>query len=128
MRWGEGTPFQPSRPAPSPLAGEGWGEGEYPIKTLVTLNRPLVNAMLAEAAHREGLEFVLLELEDLRAAAHLCVTLSETSMKHYGIPSIAEAAALAGAGASARTGAGCGSTGWAACTPLMRLITTHLYP
>src|SRR5271157_5497189 len=25
---GEGTPSRPSRPAPSPLAGEGWGEGE----------------------------------------------------------------------------------------------------
>ena len=29
-RRGEGTPSQPLRPAPSPLAGEGWGEGAFP--------------------------------------------------------------------------------------------------
>jgi hypothetical protein len=27
MRMGEGTPLERARPAPSPLAGEGWGEG-----------------------------------------------------------------------------------------------------
>ena len=29
---GEGTPWQLARPAPSPLAGESWGEGEHPQK------------------------------------------------------------------------------------------------
>jgi error-prone DNA polymerase len=29
---GEGTLLQPAQPAPSPLAGEGWGEGELPQK------------------------------------------------------------------------------------------------
>jgi len=43
-----------------------------------------------------------LTLDRLRAAAHLCVTHSEKSMKQYGIPSVAEAAALAAAGAGAR--------------------------
>jgi cobalt-precorrin 5A hydrolase len=41
-------------------------------------------------------------LETLKAAADLCVTHSEKSMKVYGIPSVAEAAALAAAGPGAR--------------------------
>ena len=49
-----------------------------------------------------GLDLILLTLDDLRATAHLCMTHSEHSMKQYGIPSVAEAAALAGAGAEAR--------------------------
>ncbi len=28
---GEGTPLQRAQPAPSPLAGEGWGEGAFPF-------------------------------------------------------------------------------------------------
>jgi cobalt-precorrin 5A hydrolase len=55
-----------------------------------------------EAAGHAGLELILLTLNELRAAAHLCVTHSEKSMKQYGIPSVAEAAALAAAGAGAR--------------------------
>ena len=97
-----GTPSQKARPAPSPLAGEGWGEGEQHIKTLATLSRPAVNSVLAEAAQRAGLDLVLLTLDELRKAAHLCMTHSEHSMRHYGIPSVAEAAALAAAGAGAR--------------------------
>ena len=96
-----GTSPQQARPAPSPLAGEGWGEGEQHIKTLATLE-PALNAALAEAAQRAGLDLVLLTLDELREAAHLCVTHSEHSMTHYGIPSVAEAAALAAAGAGAR--------------------------
>ncbi len=49
-----------------------------------------------------GLDLILLTLDELRAVAHLCATRSEHSMKQYGIPSLAEAAALAGAGAGAR--------------------------
>jgi cobalt-precorrin 5A hydrolase len=55
-----------------------------------------------EAAGHAGLELILLTLNELRAAAHLCVTHSEKSIKQYGIPSVAEAAALAAAGAGAR--------------------------
>ena len=87
---------------PSPLAGEGWGEGEQLIAALAALDRPALNGVLQEAARRAGLDLILLTLDDLRATAHLCVTHSEHSMKQYGIPSVAEAAALAGAGAEAR--------------------------
>jgi len=66
------------------------------------LDRPALNGALQEAAGRAGLDLVLLTLDELRAAAHLCVTHSEHSMKQYGIPSVAEAAALAGAGTGAR--------------------------
>ena len=42
---GEGTPSQPSQPTPSPLAGEGWGEGELShLKEMVAhavADRPL---------------------------------------------------------------------------------------
>ncbi len=83
--------------------GRGVGvRGEQHIKTLASLDRPAVNAILAEAAGRAGLDLMLLTLDELQAAAHLCVTHSEKSMEHYGIPSVAEAAALAAAGAGAR--------------------------
>jgi hypothetical protein len=81
--------------------GEGWGEGGL-FTTLAALDRPALNGVLQEAAGRAGLDLVLLTLDQLRAAAHLCVTHSEHSMKQYGIPSVAEAAALAGAGTGAR--------------------------
>jgi Cobalamin synthesis G C-terminus len=90
-----------ARPAPSPLAGEGWGEGEE-IRALACLGRDALNRVPQEAARRLGLDLKLLSLDQLRAAAHLCVTHSEKSMQQYGIPSIAEAAALAAAGPGAR--------------------------
>ncbi len=97
----KGTPAQRARPTPSPLAGEGWGEGVL-IKTLASLDRPAINPILAEAACHAGLELVLLTLDELRATAPLCVTHSEKSMQHYGIPSVAEASALVAAGSGAR--------------------------
>ena len=72
------------------------------LTALAALDRPALNGVLQEAARRAGLDLLLLTLDELRAAAHLCVTHSEHSMKQYGIPSVAEAAALAGAGAGAR--------------------------
>jgi len=117
----ESTSSPHARPAPSPhphpladavtlsckhakasLPGEGWGEGVQRIAALATLDRPALNGVLQEAARRSGLDLILLTLDDLRATAHLCMTHSEHSMKQYGIPSVAEAAALAGAGAEAR--------------------------
>jgi hypothetical protein len=95
-----GLPNWPQRDSLSPR-GEGWGEGGL-IATLAALDRPALNGVLQEAAGRAGLDLVLLTLDELRAAAHLCVTHSEHSMKQYGIPSVAEAAALAGAGTGAR--------------------------
>ncbi|MGC1585249.1 MAG: cobalamin biosynthesis protein [Rhodomicrobium sp.] len=97
-----GTPFTRARHTPSPLAGEGWGEGEQLIEALASLDRPAINGVLQAAARLSGLDLILLTLDELQAAAHLCVTHSEKSMKHYGIPSVAEAAALAAAGAGAR--------------------------
>jgi cobalt-precorrin 5A hydrolase len=88
--------------SPLPSRERGRGEGEQRIAALATLDRPALNAVLQEAARRAGLDLILLTLDELRATAHLCVTHSEHSMKQYGIPSVAEAAALAGAGAEAR--------------------------
>ncbi len=102
MKLAELEPGASPSPQPSPLAGEGQGEGGQQIKTLATLDRPAINGVLQEAARRAGLDLILLTLDELRGAAHLCVTHSEHSMKQYGIPSVAEAAALAGAGAEAR--------------------------
>jgi hypothetical protein len=103
---GEGTPeHRSARATPSPLPkGEGQGEGLHPIaahrfKILAALDRPALNAAVEEGARQAGLDLILLTLDELRAAAHLCVTHSEKSMKQYGIPSVAEAAALAAAGA-----------------------------
>ncbi|MGA7326271.1 MAG: cobalamin biosynthesis protein [Rhodomicrobium sp.] len=72
------------------------------ITALAGLDRAALNAVLAEAAQTTKLELILLGLDDLRAAAHLCVTSSQKSIQQYGIPSIAEAAALSGAGDGAK--------------------------
>ena len=88
--------------SPLPSRERGRGEGEQHIAALACLNRPALNLVLQEAARRAELDLILLTLDELRAAAHLCATHSEHSMKQYGIPSVAEAAALAGAGAGAR--------------------------
>jgi cobalt-precorrin 5A hydrolase len=82
--------------------GEGQDEGGLAITRLAALDRPALNGAVEDAAQRAGLQLILLTLGELRAAAHLCVTHSEKSMKQYGIPSVAEAAALAAAGAGAR--------------------------
>jgi cobalt-precorrin 5A hydrolase len=95
------------KPAKASLLGEGQGEGlcliSIPrLQILAALDRPALNGVVEEAARKAGLQIVLLKLNQLRAAAHLCVTRSEKSMKQYGIPSVAEAVALAAAGAGAR--------------------------
>ena len=86
---------------PSPLGEKDRMRGDL-LTTLAALDRPALNGVLQEAARRAGLDLLLLTLDQLRAAAHLCATHSEHSMKQYGIPSVAEAAALAGAGSGAR--------------------------
>ncbi len=80
----------------------GRGEGEQLAAALAALDRPAINRVISEAAREAGLDLILLSLDALRTSAHLCVTHSEKSMKQYGIPSVAEAAALAPAGAGAR--------------------------
>jgi hypothetical protein len=74
----------------------------HAINSLASLDRPSINAILRDAALLRNLELVLLPLDRLRAVSHLCVTHSEKSMKQCGIPSVAEAAALAAAGTGAR--------------------------
>jgi cobalt-precorrin 5A hydrolase len=71
------------------------------ITILAALDRPAINPILADAARLAGLRLLLTELDQLRAAAPLCLTHSEKSMKQYGIPSVAEAAALAALGPGA---------------------------
>jgi cobalt-precorrin 5A hydrolase len=56
---------------------------------------------LIEAASRLGLELVFLSRDALRAQAPFVRTRSAQAMTRFGVPSVAEAAALAGAGADA---------------------------
>jgi cobalt-precorrin 5A hydrolase len=69
-----------------------------PPQKLAALNRPAFNPAIESAAVRCGIDLILLTADALRAAAPRCVTQSKLSMKHYGVPSVAEAAALAAAG------------------------------
>ncbi len=73
-----------------------------PLKVLATLDRPALNKVISEASELEKMRLFLLSLSELKAVADGCVTHSEKSMQCYGVPSIAEAAALAAAGAGAR--------------------------
>jgi hypothetical protein len=74
-------------------------EGE-PFR-LATLDRAVINSVVEESASTAGIGVIFLTLDELRAAASRCATYSEKSMKQYGIPSVAEAAALAAAGLGA---------------------------
>ncbi len=56
---------------------------------------------LAEAARRLGLDLVALSREALRAQSAHVKTLSVQANRRFGVPSVAEAAALAGAGSGA---------------------------
>jgi cobalt-precorrin 5A hydrolase len=56
---------------------------------------------LAEAARRLGLDLVLISRAALRDQAALVQTRSPRSESRFGVPSVAEAAALAGAGSGA---------------------------
>ena len=76
--------------------------GENGDCTVAALDRPAINPIIEDAAKKVGLGITFLSLKDLRAVSALCVTHSEKSMKHYGVSSIAEAAALAGVGEGGR--------------------------
>jgi cobalt-precorrin 5A hydrolase len=69
---------------------------------LYTHQSKQVEAGLFAAAAELGIPLVLLDPETLRAAAPLAATQSEKVMALFDLPSIAETAALAGAGAGAR--------------------------
>jgi cobalt-precorrin 5A hydrolase len=72
------------------------------LELIAALDRPEINPVLQEAAKRAGLPVKFLAADVLRAAAPRCATHSEKSMKAYGVPSIAEAAALAALGPNAK--------------------------
>jgi hypothetical protein len=97
-----GVPCSYPLPLRERVAVKRPGEGELSTTRVAALDRPALNGALEEAARRAGLDLILLTLDELRAVAPLSVTHSEKSMKQYGIPSVAEAAALAAAGAGAR--------------------------
>jgi cobalt-precorrin 5A hydrolase len=106
---GEGTVLHALRSVRASLLPQGEGQDEglcgmavRRVRRLAALDRPAINGAVEQAVNLAGVELILLTLDELRAAAHRCVTRSEKSMKQYGIPSVAEAAALAEAGAGAR--------------------------
>lgn len=68
--------------------------------TLFTLSDKTGEAGLSHAAQTLGLPLVFLNAEVLREAAPRAVTHSPRIMRMFGLPSIAETAALAGAGPS----------------------------
>jgi cobalt-precorrin 5A hydrolase len=72
------------------------------ISVLATLDRSALNAIIAEAAREAGLEAIFFPLDALKAVASHCITHSEKSVQTYGVPSVAEAAALAAVGRGAR--------------------------
>lgn len=57
---------------------------------------------LAELSSKLGVERVLIDKAQMRSVAALCATSSARSLQAYGVPSVAEACALAAAGANAK--------------------------
>lgn len=68
------------------------------IGVLASLDRDRVNAVLATVAARRGVGLALLPQAALAAQAEGCVTRSARVIERFGVPSVAEAAALAAAG------------------------------
>jgi cobalt-precorrin 5A hydrolase len=68
---------------------------------LFTIRDKAQETGLIEAASRLGLDLVCLTRDVLRAQAPFVQTRSVRSISRFGVPSVAEAAALAGAGADA---------------------------
>jgi cobalt-precorrin 5A hydrolase len=77
------------------LAQAGAGEGE---RCLFTDERKRTAANVAEAACALGLELHFLEFARLAAESPRAATRSARVERHIGLPSLAETAALAGAG------------------------------
>jgi cobalt-precorrin 5A hydrolase len=63
---------------------------------------PEIASAIADAARRLGVPHRQFGIEELRANADRCLTRSERVMKQFGLPSVAEAAALAAAGPGSR--------------------------
>lgn len=75
--------------------------GERPGERVIFTSEAKRGATNIEEAARElGLALIYLPQDDLIAAAPRAVTRSERVQRHIGLPSLAECAALAGAGAA----------------------------
>jgi len=78
------------------------GAGRDVLHRLATIPRRADEPGLREAARALGADFAIPGDAALHAAAPLCLTRSEHALALTGLPSVAECAALAGAGPGAR--------------------------
>jgi len=77
--------------------------GELPsVRRLFTLAVKCEERGLIEAAEALGLELAPLSYDDLAAAEPRLLTRSDAVLRRFGLPCLSEAAALAGAGSSAK--------------------------
>ena len=81
------------------LAESGAPEGE---RRLYTLTAKAGEPGIAEAAQLVGAKLIPLPIEALEAEAARVLTRSAAVQSRFGVPAVAEAAALAGAGAGGR--------------------------
>ena len=72
------------------------------LKLIATSSAKATEQGIAAAASARGLRLMLIEQADLEAASGRAVTKSERVQELMGVPSVAECAALAAAGAAAR--------------------------
>ena len=72
------------------------------LKLIATSSTKAAEPGIAAAASARGLRLMLVEQTDLEAASGRAVTKSERVQELMGVPSVAECAALAAAGATAR--------------------------
>lgn len=73
-----------------------------PADRISLLSRGDIDHVIGSALRSLGRLFVFMDVSDLKGRADECVTHSEVSLAAYGVPSVSEAAALAGAGAQSR--------------------------
>lgn len=81
---------------------EATAAGLTPVVGLFTIEDKRDEAGLSEAAESLGLPLVFLSRAALAAVADRIVTLSPTALARFGVPSVAEAAALAAFAGHAR--------------------------
>ena len=75
---------------------------EARVALIATLPERAMAPALIEAAAGLGLAIVVPPVSALQAAAALCLTRSERAQNRFGLPSVAEACALAAAGEGAK--------------------------
>lgn len=63
-----------------------------------TFDAAIFANFVRDAAHRAGLKYLAISLEEMRGRSNDCLTRSERTLSLFGVASVAEAAALAGAG------------------------------